>query len=67
MKASLYVCYWYDGDDYHLTRCEIDENGKPLGLPENGDCMLIIEYDEGHEPIFYDEATVSEFGIDNAF
>ncbi len=62
------ICYWYDGDDYHLTRCTIEiSSGKPIGLPNEGEVLIIIEYEKGHEPTFYDEALITEMGIDNTF
>jgi hypothetical protein len=64
-----YICFWYDGNDFHLTRCMIDvATGKPIGFPEEtGTISLIIEFDKGHEPTFYDEAIVTETGIENTF
>lgn len=64
MMPEQYICFWYDGNDYQLTRCTLDGDGRPIGLPATGESLLIIEY-EKEQPTFYYEAVISEMGVDN--
>ena len=63
------ICLWQDSESVlHATRCTIDlSTGNPIDFPPNAECLFILEYDRGHEPTFYDEALLTEMGIDNSF
>lgn len=60
-----FIAYWYDGDDYHLTRCRM-ESGAIVGFPKGGEIVLLINFESGFEPIMYDNAG-EEIGIDSFF